>query len=1169
MANAFRSTAVVAFTVATVGVSEADLTQDRLQVQPPPSRPIEGMTVCEHMGFAWQRQLVRLSLPGDQGGLSHRVVMLEADGRHAIGQVIPYISSDGIVSPDSQEVVTIIDIAPEEQLNFKIIEQPNGGAEATSELSVRAGDGFHEVSTELFGIRLLSGEATFETPHEPDDVPGPVHGLRDQTGKWYGSSKLYGSSRIRGYRSRLIDTGPVLARIRIDYQYEDGTNLALLFSFVAGDGRVRCRSWTSTSDSQLDAANTALSNGWRLHLQEIDSDATLWIPTETLGNRWEEPDFPRDEDSGLIKVRLDRLGAGVIAALTPWDGWWDQERRTKLQMTWSNDRVTFFIAALDAGAWVAPAAINQVSMPFNHPAMKASRVHMLKRPHGQLYLEFPRTPGMRAWQMGTTEGPVQYDFDIMRDYILDWPSGSTHPQLFISADALRHIQNNLSPALQRLRASLRAQAAPFDPTRPDNNSATALAAWLLSGDTTTAIQLGLVARLNHYLEYMGPRDNMRLSTRIVAMYDALIDSGLLNDHQRRIVRARFAYFVYRLAAAEMWSNQRGFAAGHLNMRLVNELNVGLAAAAIVDHPMAKSWGERSVNTMEWALAKCVGPSGEWPESITHYARVSLSMLVTFAIASKNAGWHDYTADPRLKRAVLFQAKQDTPSDPRWGGQRQPGWRATPPSGRGWAGVRDGLFGVTATAIENADPDLAETLHWAWAQEGKPYHLPDQRMGGFEYVFIRPETHASPPAWTSERFPQTGVVLRHHFATAHEWYINLVVTASDDWTPSESGGLASVFAHGKPIISVPSGAYAEREEVFLNRVVPASRRDSEQARRKHASHFGPRRIVEFTTLPWLDYVRTEITVGRPAGDIPVQQLAELPRWPDFQVQSDDVELAWQRCLLFVKDPDPTQLSYLVLHDEVAGGPSGWQLWNVSEGIVPASAANQATALLDIWRVDRLIDAVAVPGNTFTSYGPFGVHTDLHVLAPQDTPRHVLKWRTMYRSDPIRRYRESLDLLHLQRTDAGPYRVVIVPRDVTMPFADTDSVADGLLIRITARAGMDLILLSPHARNAAFEGSRLEGTACAILQRDERLILVLGAAGRVEKNGFVLQSTGPVTLEVGDAFLRVTIADDHPTRKVNVGVPIEFVSTTLIGLPRDADGLFVIELEGPSLEMALSP
>jgi hypothetical protein len=64
------------------------------------------------------------------------------------------------------------------------------------------------------------------------------------------------------------------------------------------------------------------------------------------------------------------------------------------------------------------------------------------------------------------------------------------------------------------------------------------------------------------------------------------------------------------------------------------------------------------------LEKNVGPAGEWPESIANYASVSVSALLPLAIAARSARWDDFVDDPRMRRLLLFLAKQYTPPDPR-------------------------------------------------------------------------------------------------------------------------------------------------------------------------------------------------------------------------------------------------------------------------------------------------------------------------------------------------------------------------------------------------------------------------------------------------------------------------------------------------------------------------
>ena len=163
-----------------------------------------------------------------------------------------------------------------------------------------------------------------------------------------------------------------------------------------------------------------------------------------------------------------------------------------------------------------------------------------------------------------------------------------------------------------------------------------------------------------------------------------------------MLQAQMAYFGYRLTDPAVWSAERGYCSGNQNMTVTWEMSRGLMACTIPEHPMAKTWYRKAACLEEQLLTHMVGPGGEWPESMGGHGRTSIDMVLAFAIAATNAGFHDYVNDPRVKRMILYWAKVLMPRDPRPRGIHAdaiPDRRAFPP----WAAIASDIPAAPAGA----------------------------------------------------------------------------------------------------------------------------------------------------------------------------------------------------------------------------------------------------------------------------------------------------------------------------------------------------------------------------------------------------------------------------------------------------------------------------------------
>jgi len=749
-----------------------------------------------------------------------------------------------------------------------------------------------------------------------------------------------------------------------------------------------------------------------------------------------------------------------------------------------------------------------------------------------------------------TRPTVGYRLDQVKDYVLDWPGDAgRHPRLYISRSELeaRWKRKDADPKLleQLLR---RGRSRSPDAIRyiPDTGYTCALGAYLLSGSPEIAQETQLLARLRQALSYDIWGCQFGSAGNPPTFYDALIDSPVVPEDERPVLRARMAYFAYRLADPAVWSAERGYCSGNANMTVTWEIPRGLAACTIPEHPMAAVWYRKAERIMELFLNQMVGPAGEWPEALSHHGRTSINMLLAFAIASTNSGLHDYVSDPRVKRLMMYWAKLLTPRDPRPRGHFRfaaPNLRYCPAMGRDSIGVPGATSGAMARVTRTSDPAYSAQLQWAWLEEGASSLL--SHMGGFAYVSCDKQLPAQTPDWSSEVFPRAGAVLRHGLGTPDE---HQVILYSGDhahaFYTGHTGCLASVFAYGTPVAGLFPGGY-QYQESYLTSQVDLARGLEPAAQRKACTgyhgcrrwasmwswpkgqtasfgrHGGRANVSAFSTLSRQDYAAVDVAKHHPR---PINQnvKTDLPEWPPAPVKGKP-PVDWRRQTLFLKHDDPSKTAYLLIRDTLKGGqPTMWQMWTVSETVDTPEMVRDVAAVLANKPGHTILPARELKGDRFTAIGQLGVDVEYYIASPSETPRHTLRWGTdMFDWANKLSQPEYQDLLHLQMPGDGVYYVAFFPRKRATPVPTFSTLGNGTMIKVSGDFGTDYGFLSALEANASGEGVAFRGTAASVQDREGGPVLTLGAKGEVRYRQYQFAADFPAALRVWERELTVEL------------------------------------------------
>ncbi len=1168
----------------------------------------------DYLDQQWTRELLTYPFSAPQGACHLDSVSLT----DPLGQVLPVQLTEVELWPGTEYVKSaklsfITDLAPlaRDTYTVRYDDKPVGGDRPPSDLKVSPEQDQVEITTGRFGARLLLGEQTYAEPVEAERVPAPILALRMGDGTWFGGSEMYGPGKIKAWSARLTERGPVLARVAFRYIYESGNIADLTLQVSAGDNTIRAET-NVKQDQPKDGFRWVLSRGLPPFLLQVQDE-----------RRQDREPFmnPKPDPSALTWAEIplkDYIAPkpqrpDLVTSLTPWEDWFGTFTQTRIRLKLENTERELQIRSLDPGAWVEPREIETIFEPEEaaDPAAglwvswRSKCMDLLRSPSGEIYLQVNAAQGVRKWTVSDclsvpgmaalyhhyfykpessfppeARPAVSYRLNEVKDYVLEWPGDEgKHPRLYMSRAELEERWTHEQPDAALLEELLRrgaAKSAQQIAYTPNTGYESALGAYLLTGSKEIAEQTFLVGRLRQILTYdlWGAQFGSTGAAGAI-FYDGVIDSPVLSEEERAVMRARMAYFAYRATDPATWSAERGYASGNQNMTVTWEISRGLVACCIAEHPMARQWYDKAQRIMEMFLTHMVGPAGEWPEAMSHHGRTSMNMILAFAVASTNSGMHDYVNDPRLKRLLLNWAKLTMPPDPRLRGHFQltkPNLRHYPAMGRDSISVPEGNSGVMARATRATDPEYSAVLQWSWLQEGGVERL--NHFGGFSFVSCDRRLPAKQPDWISEVFPYQGAILRHGLATPNEHQV--ILYCGDHFAafyPSHTGSFPSIFAYGIPVAGSFPGGY-EYQETFLTCHVDLARplgtmedrqalggyvgwREAASAWRwptgevaRFGEHGGLGNVSAFSALPRQDYAAVDVALHYPRPGR-LNWKKDLPEWPPVAAMGKP-PVDWRRQTLFLKDDDPAQAGhYLLIRDSVKGEhPTMWQMWTVSETLDTPDQVKDVAAVLANKPGHKILPARALQGDRFTAVGQLGVDVEYYIASPSGTPRHTLRWGTdMFDWANKLGQPEYQDLLHLQMPGDGAYFVAFYPRKRDWPAPTFSTLGKGQIIKVAGDFGTDYGFLSASESSAEGEEAFFRGTAGSVQDRRHGLVLSLGAKGEVRYQEYGLTADFAASLRVAGETLIVElpqkVIDGDKTLQPMIPFPGETVTLTLPG------------------------
>jgi hypothetical protein len=799
-----------------------------------------------------------------------------------------------VVGPEGNAVASqLTDVSGQPRLAFQATLAP--GATQNYRLGKADKPATSDIKVEETADRLLLSNAhiglALRKKLQGDE--GPIGGVRLRSGMCTTGSKRMDGAEIASYRVEMTARGPVFAEALCHIEFADQGTWSLRFRVLRDEPVVLVS-----------------------EMMDVPAGGQVLLP---LGSNTFQPTqlLYRRGMGNIGSLESWPIAPGLAYTLEPWLRWWLNDRQGNWFAVYSPSAAPspgkegdmLMVGALRASQWRDP--------EWTGKAEQLAPVIEAQAEQGVVTLHMPLGGGRRTWLLGTPPRdesiaplqatnrkvaplPQQYvikhgDFplDEVKDYVLDWPGDhDNYPRLFVRKQDLAALRARLPNDPAEVKRWTSQQ--PID----KYNIEAPLLAYFASQDE--ALGQAIVKRSNEWLQQVvddellaqngrvtlgvAPHNQSVMLLPTINLTDAALGCPAVTPEMRKRMLARLALLGYVVSRDDYWSPSRGFAANP-NMTTTVALYQTAIASLIPSHPRAKQWAERGLTELQRQLRAWSDEDGGWLEA-PHYAMVSFDHMLGAFLMASNAGFGDSVHDPQVRKVCEWFAKISTPRDRRTGG-----FRHYPPIGNTYMGEGTGMFGIVAGLWKDRDPAFAANMQWMCDEHGSPpigLFGPFGTFSGYKKLLTSHGVAPKAPAYGSQWFRDTGVVLRNHHLSDRETYLHLIAGSQHDHYDFDSG---SIVVWGKGRLLADDFGYIGRHPAQWHSLLTSSAVADDDVMQ----------IVSFSPSPKFDYVH-----GRKG--------------------------AWQRQIAFAKDADPLGPTGFFLRDSHdAESDATWRLWLTTTGI----------------------------------------------------------------------------------------------------------------------------------------------------------------------------------------------------------------------------------------------
>lgn len=983
----------------------------------------EAFSLQDFLGRAWRNESVRFAASATQlNNARAGLPLVGPDQKSVLYQIVP----DAAGTPSAIEFLA--DLEPFEKRFYRFTGAP-GVKPAVTDLKIEETPDLIRLTNNRIGIsirkKLIGGE-------------GPLESIRLASGQWIGNSLLVGAPSVVSYTVNVTARGPEFEEVVCDINFDDARSWQLRLRLQANEPVVLV-------DEEF-LLNDATS--FQLLLSPHFSPDSLFYRFGKAVNSAAE---------GKLATWKIPTNYDVTAfVLEPWLHWWEHER----QGTWFalyNEQGSdlLAIASRSPSVWVDPQRIEQ----------RATAQAFLTSDRSGLKWTLALKSGARQWMISALDKdaslallrdknlyqaplPQQYqikysDFplDRIKDYITQWRGDeSDHPRLILTKSDVARACRNFQPALAKLARYRKEPIVPYQMDEPIIYYLCTHDAELGRHMSNTAVSwvqdaVNMLVRQNSMVTLgFAPHQQTAIATAM-NLADVIWSSDQLSTELQERLKAQVAVLAYTVNRDGYWSPPRGFAANP-NMTSTVAAYRALLGAMIPAHPIAATWARNGISELKFQLDHWSDEDGGWLEA-PHYAMVSYDYILGVFLMAHNAGLDDYLYDRRIKKVAEWFAKISTPPDSELDGHRH-----LPPIGNTYMREPTGEFGLIASLWKQKDPEFAANMQWMHQQQGSP---PEPGLGGFyptlagfRQVLLDHSVVAKAPAYQSEIFPHTGVVLRNHFPSNRETQLYLIAGTNHAHYDQDSGSF-TLWGKGRLIAN----------DFGYEGYMPAD--DHNMIVASNAPGDAIMQVAEFSPGPRLDYVRGE--------------------------KSDN----WSRQIAFIKDPDPLGPNYFVVSDSVkTPGSAVWRLWLTADQVTTGAQSAVAIGKED---VDTNVYFVRPAGVSLTT--------------EQRTHQTSGITAGVYGTVSTR----QTGLIATIDGGAG-LTTVIYPRLKVEGAPTVTELAEGKVIKVQSGFGTDYIFLSSAPFPYQDRDVSFTGTVGLVQTRGNETHLSLGAHGKLTAFGRTL-------------------------------------------------------------------
>ena len=585
-------------------------------------------------------------------------------------------------------------------------------------------------------------------------------------------------------------------------------------------------------------------------------------------------------------------------------------------------------------------------------------------------------------------------------------------------------------------------------------------------------------------------------------------------------RAAAAFEMYKQTDPDYWPAGNWIGPANPNMIYMGNASILMGSVELVDHPMAKQWAAVGFKAVRENLVNSTSPDGAWIEC-PGYDGGGINPILRAALELRRTGLGDLLSDGRLLRLAMAHAHMVTPPDPRVGNVRH-----LPEFG-------DCFDLRTDKFAERARPTYWKTLVPVF----KDKH--PKEMGQILWSLGEKDgpVPVVPIDGNSRHLRGFGVIFRHAFNTPGESYLAIHQDSFGFGHYNFDLGSLYFFAKGAPlVVDWPSMYTPQITEAWMHNCVSV-------ARMKRFAYKG--RVMNVALSPRVDYARSRVYHDK---DFP-------PKDGDGEVPQN----SWQRQVLFVKRPAPSDGVYLIVRDAVKDPrATDWNLWTLSNKL---RLQKQQAEVTGQYGVDMTVRFFVGPDATPT--------TEMFGFGDPSTPG---KNGTAKQTEPApgitevevpRRHLMQQNVIRLASASGGQYGAILYPRRPTEP-APRITLEKGESVIIHHDGVNEWLFVYPDERSINLDGDiTFVGRAGMRSRYDNKLELHLLEGKLLQhRSGLGVRGTGPVSLSWTGGMGSLEVRTDGEARELEISLPNRFQGQFV-----ESDGVQLIRSDKTTLRVRI--